>query len=61
MKEQFIIMAIGFTIAGVTGFDFIAYVLKPAPKRSYFSKPVWLMGLMCLALSIYWFMNGQKL
>lgn len=61
MKEQFIIMAIAFAVAGVTGFDFVTYTLKAAPKRSVFSKRVWWLGLICFIIAIYWLINDKTL
>lgn len=55
-----IILAIIFVITILVSFDFIIYVLKSAPKQSYFSKLFWRLGFLSLIILVYWYINNMK-
>lgn len=50
-----ILFSIATVIAALTGFDFVVYVIKSAPKSSYFSKAVWGLGLTCAIGLIFYY------
>lgn len=60
IEIELIIFSILTAIWGLVAFDFIVYVLKPAPARSYFSKRMWNLGFLIAIVLIYWFMNGMQ-
>ncbi len=55
-----ILFAILFVIALVVTFDFVVYVIKSAPKTSYFSKRTWYVGLFALMALVFWYINEMK-
>ena len=59
MKTELIIFAVLAVISAVTAFDFVAFILKPAPKVAYFKKRTWLLGLLTTIALVYWYMNGK--
>lgn len=59
-KIELIIFAIVSVISIMTIFDFIVYVLKSAPKRAYFNKLHWVIGLITTMALVYWYMNGMR-
>lgn len=60
MKIEIIILAILIVLSAITGFDFIVYVLKSAPKSSYFTKRMWIFGFLSTIALVYWYLNGMK-
>lgn len=45
------IFAFMFFFVVVVGFDFVVYILKNAPKQSYFTKIYWLLAfIFCVIL-----------
>ncbi len=59
-KLELITFAICSVVTTVTGFDFIVFVLKSAPKTSYFSKLTWRIGLLTTVALVYWYMNNMR-
>lgn len=59
-KFELIIFAIVAVISAATSFDFVIFILKSAPKSSYFSKNKWILGMLCTMIVVYWFLNGYK-
>ncbi len=59
-KLELITFAICSVITAATGLDFIVYVLKNAPKISYFSKLTWRIGLITTIALVYWYMNNMR-
>ena len=59
-KIEMIIFAVVFVIFTINAFDFIIYVIKSAPKSAYLSKISWKVGLICMVVLVYWFVNGYK-
>jgi len=60
MNLEKIILAILATYSGLTMFDWIIYMLKSAPKVSYFNSLTIRIGFIFLAVLVYWFINGCK-
>lgn len=59
-KYEIIIFAILSVISAMTAFDWVVYVLRPAPKMAYFRKRTWLLGILTTMALVYWYMNGMK-
>lgn len=59
-KIEMIIFAVLAVLSATTAFDWIAFVLKPAPKTAYFKKRTWLLGLLSTMALVYWYINGMK-
>ncbi len=59
-KFELIIFSIMAVVAVITTFDFVVFVIKPAPCRAYFRKPIWFIGLICIMGLVYWYMNGMR-
>jgi hypothetical protein len=59
-KTEIIIFAILAVISAMTAFDWITFVVKSAPKQAYFTKRIWLLGILTTIALVYWYMNGMK-
>lgn len=59
-KIEMIIFAVLAVLSVATAFDWVAFVLKPAPKVAYFKKRTWILGLLATMALVYWYMNGMK-
>lgn len=60
MKYELLIVAALLTLSVVLVFDFIVYVLRPAPKVSYFSKIYWRIAFFAIIALVYYVLNGMK-
>jgi hypothetical protein len=60
MNLEKIILAILATYSALTMFDWIIYMLKSAPKVSYFNSFTIRIGFAFVAVLVYWFINGCK-
>lgn len=59
-KIELIIFSVMTVISALTLFDFMTYVLKSAPKSSYFTRSMWRLGFLTTICIVYWYMNGMK-
>ena len=59
-KFELIIFAILAVISTLVAFDFVVYILKSAPRSSYFAKRIWTLGMLTTMILLYWYMNGMR-
>jgi len=59
-KYEIVALAICIAMTTVSGFDFIIYAVKSAPKKAMFKTTFWKLSFLCLCALIYWYINGMR-